>query len=358
MTGLFPFILPGATVLYLLLFVGTLVIHFVFMSYVLAGSVWVFFGLFRSREKPSVITDVLKDWMPVMLSGAITAGVAPLLFIQILYRQPFYTANLLQFHRWMVILPVLIVLFYLAYLIKAQGHRHSWLQKVAAAACVCCVLFIAWSWSGNHVLSLQSHDAWQGDYAGNAGTGQQTLVRLRLALWVSMTFPVLSCLLVWMLRNRRTGDNDQPPGVARTSAVAICGTTTSLIVAIVLSNQLSDNCRDAMTSGSGILWLMIAGLGTVLQLIAWAKRFCSRCDTLTTRSFVTLGIVLQLAGVMMCRELIRVTSLGDRIDFTGHADAATSGGFRLFLLFCGINAVVAVWCIRLARRKDVIDPAD
>ena len=96
MSSLFPLNLPEPTAFYVCLFVSTLAIHFVFMSYVLAGTMWILAGtLLPFNSQMSPVTSTLKDWMPVMLSGAITAGVAPLLFLQILYREQFYTANLL-----------------------------------------------------------------------------------------------------------------------------------------------------------------------------------------------------------------------------------------------------------------------
>ena len=352
MTDLFPFTLPGSTSLYLLLCVVTLVIHFIFMSYVLAGSVWVMFGLFAPRGAMSEITAVLKDWMPVMLSGAITAGVAPLLFIQILYRQQFYTANLLQFHRWMAILPILIVLFYLAYLIKAHGDRQTWIQRIAAVACVGCVLFIAWSWSGNHLLSLQEPATWVAHYANEVAPGPGVAVSLRLSLWIALTFPVLSCLLTWQLRNRRAVDADHPPGVARTSAIAICGTVAAVVLAVFLVSRMPDNIRADLIAGPVRVWVTAAALGTIVHFAGWVARFRSRGDTLATRAAVTLGIVLQLMGVMMCREQVRVSNLGERIDFISHAEAAESGGFGLFLMFCAVNGFLAVWCIRLVRRAN------
>lgn len=348
MTSVFPLDLPAATIFYVVLFVATLVIHFVFMSYVLAGTVWILAGQFRRRDESSIITETLSDWMPLMLSGAITAGVAPLLFIQILYRQPFYTANLLQFNRWMAILPVLIVLFYLYYLIKAQGTRHSTIQRLAAVICVCGVLFIAWSWSGNHELSLQDHARWQEFYVGSQTSRNSPLVSLRLVLWTLTTFPVLSCLLTWQLKNAGK-KSAQPPGIARTAAVAICATLLSCITAGLLGSQLPDAARTALLSRPGVPWLILAAAGLAIQLTGWVIRFRNRIDTTGTRILVTCGLVLQLAGLMMCRELIRVVRLGDRIDFTGHADARTADGFALFLVFCVINGLAAAWCIRMAR---------
>ena len=198
--------LPTATWVYLAFYILTLFVHFVFMAYVLGGGVYLLFAGAatsdsRTNEKsrananrranstslehttdprPSTpspsqgegrgegsdhqqpptstnpITALIRDWMPFAISAAITAGVAPLLFIQILYRHRFYTANLLLLHRWMAIVPVLIVAFYLAYVIKSgrfERMRTYW--RVAISGIVAgCFLFVAWSWTENHLLSL------------------------------------------------------------------------------------------------------------------------------------------------------------------------------------------------------------
>ena len=110
MDTLFPFGFPFATSFYLTAYVLTLVLHVVFMNYVFAGSAYlavvaVFQGKEAADPATSRLSTVLRDWMPAMLSGAITAGIAPLLFLQILYQRNHYVANLLLFHRWMALLP-------------------------------------------------------------------------------------------------------------------------------------------------------------------------------------------------------------------------------------------------------------
>ena len=352
MSSVFPIDLPGSTTFYITLFVATLVIHFIFMSYVLAGMVWVLAGLWVPSRSRTEIVDLLKDWMPVMLSGAITAGVAPLLFIQILYRQQFYTANLLQFHRWMVILPVLIVLFYLLYVVKAKfADGAKWLQRVSALTAAGCVLFIAWSWSGNHVLSLENPEIWYARYGNpSAINGTSRIVWLRLALWITTTFPVLSGWLSWQLRNHGT-EETAPPGIARASAIALWGLVLSNVLAALLLTQLSEHVRRVLLSSSGMVWVIVAGMGAAIQAGGWFARFRSGVDGDSTRWVVSVGILLHLAGLMMCRELIRVTVLADRIDFAGHADAATAGGMTLFFVFCAVNSAAALWCIHLVRKS-------
>ena len=136
--------------------------------------------------------------------------------------------------------------------------------------------------------------------------------------------------------------------------MAIVGTVAFLIAAFALVGRLSESVRHFLISGPGIVWLVATGLGTTVQLAGWTQRFRSRCDTRASRIVITTDITVQLAGMMMCRELVRATKLGERLDFDAHLQATTSGEFALFLLFCAINGAVSAWCIRLGTPPEGI----
>src|SRR5688572_27202569 len=111
MNSMFPFGFPVATALYLSCYVLTLCIHLILISYTLAGAGYLALLGVAGRRRflaASELGTVIQDWLPFSVGLAITAGVAPLLFLQILYQPLFYTANLLLFHRWMLIVPTLI----------------------------------------------------------------------------------------------------------------------------------------------------------------------------------------------------------------------------------------------------------
>ena len=130
MNTLFPFGFPWPTAMYLTLFVVTAAIYMVFMNYVLAGAIVLLVGYLApgarrrveggaggpTRSGLGLILKVVRDWLPAILGLAITTGIAPLLFLQILYKHQFYTANLLLFNRFMLLLPALIVAYYMLYL--------------------------------------------------------------------------------------------------------------------------------------------------------------------------------------------------------------------------------------------------
>src|SRR5215204_6092447 len=167
---MFPFNQPAPTAFYLTLYLGTFVLHLLPMAYVLAGSaVLLAHTLAGTKPADDPLMDHLRQWLPFVLSAAITAGVAPLLFLQILYQREFYTANLLLFNRWMAILPVLIVGFYALYLTKGDWlWQKRWpLRAAVAAAILACFVFIGWSWTENHLLSLAGQKAWTEHYAAS-----------------------------------------------------------------------------------------------------------------------------------------------------------------------------------------------
>ena len=130
MNALFPLGFSGPTGLYLGIYVLTMSVHVLFMNYTVAGTgALVALKISGRDESPSA--KLLSDWLTAALSMAITAGVAPLLFLQILYKAPFYTANLLLFNRWMLIVPALILGFYMLYLAKSSwAKQRPWIAKL------------------------------------------------------------------------------------------------------------------------------------------------------------------------------------------------------------------------------------
>ena len=71
--------------LWLALYLLTFALHAVFVSYVAAGTVYALMAALRGSADP--IAARTRDWLPFMLGAGITAGVGPLLFLQLLYQR-------------------------------------------------------------------------------------------------------------------------------------------------------------------------------------------------------------------------------------------------------------------------------
>jgi hypothetical protein len=350
--------LPGATLGYLLLYLGTLVIHVVFMGYVLAGSAYLA-GVVTLRKADSAdpFEPLLREWLPFMLSLAITAGVAPLLFIQILYRLQFYTANLLLFHRWMAVVPVLIAAFYLLYLLKIR-RAAAWpgaVRIAIALVAATCFVFVAWSWTENHLLSLAGQQVWTEQYVSPSRFYHSSEVVPRLGIWFSGTFPILAVWLGWQAwwsasaggTSTPLSDDNQSRSAARRAAIiGLGGLAAALICGALYGVALPADQRIALSHPPLLIAWGVAAMGLVIATLLFVRQWQSRQLALLPLSLQSMALVGAIAGVACLREAIRLHVVDVAAHFPTHEAAADVGGRWVFAAFVVINAILIGCCVR------------
>ncbi len=375
MYNVFPFGFPWATAMYLTLYVGTLFLHVLLMNYVIAGTAYLAWsgmggkGSTDLEKQTRPLDTLLRDWMPFALGGAITAGVAPLLFVQILYQKQFYTANLLLFHRWMVILPALIIGFYLLYLYKsnwiAQTRRE--IRIAVGLILFACFAFVGYSWTENHLLANQGQGVWSEFYrTGQVFYFDRTLMP-RLLTWFLGAFPTMLMLAAWQLRyfqhrceHESTASTVAGPDkgpylihhvAVEHAAVNISALALTMIIAAVASGlwyllALATDIRGVLFSRLAAPYLLLACAGLVIQGIAWWQIRRTRSFLSVGLHWVTLGTLLTLLTMTVVRETIRLAHVPIEDLFASHADSAQIGGMWVFLSFLVINALIVMWCLR------------
>jgi hypothetical protein len=306
---------------------------------------------------------VLRDWLPFALGAAITAGVAPLLFVQVLYKHSFYTANLLLLHRWMAIVPILMVGFYLLYLAKTD-RAAAWSARARGAVGLIafgCFAFTAYSWTENHLLSSDP-SVWADHYAEGRMLYTSGALWPRFALWLAGAIPVMAAALGWQLRaaeragdaTRADGDDDAPVESAAPSValVALAGLLVAAIAAAVFAATLSVDQRGALTGALAGPWLLVAAVGALVQAGAWARMWLAGQWTRRALLAATAGAAASIVGLATTREALRLHGLGVQDEATladWCARAADSGGFAVFAVVTLGAAGVIAWCVGLVR---------
>ena len=359
----FPFGFPLPTAVYLTLLVATWVLHVVFMHYVLGGSVYLALRtlVLGNRSEDSTPATLLREWLPFLLSAAITAGIAPLLFAQVAYQQRFYTANLLLFYRWMAILPALLIAFYMLYLLKARAAvlRRTAFRVTAKLTICACVLYVAWLWTMNHLLSLQGMEVWARQYA--AGTVAYRTVELlpRLGFWLASAFPTLAVWLAW--QSWFTIDEDQTVEAGRqrgfaadelrqVAGIALAGLGLMCVLAIVYARALPTELPAAVTGRLAGGFLIACCVGVAVQFGVWITLCRAPRLTAARLWLLTAGLAATLLGIGVCREAIRLA----RVDIAGlyaaHEAAWSISGKGAFAVVFLLNTALMIWCVRIAQR--------
>lgn len=162
-----PIPLPAPTELLTFLLVLTFLLHLVPMNFVLGGSLLMVLSYARARSAGDDkarhhrrLIEVLARVFPVAIAFTITLGIAPLLFIQVLYGQLFFSASILMAWPWLAVVGLLLVGYYAAYWHTYQhtrlGQAAAWVAlAVAAAFLVIAFLFV------NNISLLQNPEVWR-----------------------------------------------------------------------------------------------------------------------------------------------------------------------------------------------------
>jgi hypothetical protein len=367
MDTLFPFGFPWPTAMYLTLFIVTAAIYAVFMNYVLAGAIVLLVGYLapgarrRMEEGPGspprsglgLILKVIRDWLPAVLGVAITTGIAPLLFLQILYKRQFYTANLLLFNRFMLLLPALIVAYYMLYIVKshALAARGLMLRGLVAFVAFVCFLYTAWAWTENHVLSLHE-EAWKNHYASNNYIYRNSEIWPRLGYTITASFASLAVGLAWQLHWGRRFHNPVTLDLAsrRLRSLALLGLATSAAEAWLWELWLDFPVRAVLSSKLALPYGLAALAGMGVQAAGWLT-VTSGSDLKTKRlAIISAGAFMTIVGSLVVREARRLVAIDMTTLYDAHRQAAQVGGFGVFLVFFGFNAAVITASVLIVRR--------
>ena len=313
--------------LWLALYLISFALHAVFVSYVAAGTVYALVAALRGSADP--VAARARDWLPFMLGAGITAGVGPLLFLQLLYQRRFYTANLLMGPRWGAVVPALIIGFYALYLAKASEHWRRLALGVGAA----CFGFVAWSWTELHQVMLDDA-GWRAMYAAGERFHLEAAISPRLATWAGAMLALFATVAAWPAS---AAERRQLAGLAL-AGLTTCGAASAAAVA------LAGGLDPALGSVHGLArgWAYLLALAALAAALGWGWT-ARRPDGPGLRVATVATAVALLAGAVV-REAPRLALIEH-----GRAAAADAGGLPVFAITAAVGVAAIAWVVRTVR---------
>ncbi len=324
-----PLGLPAAPAWFVFLLLLTMFLHVVFMNFALGGNVLAVglnaAGLLGRRDANRTAT-IIYQVMPPAISMAITMGVAPLLFVQVLYGPYFYSANVLMGLAWFSFVVVLLAGFYLSYWLTYRGSNTlqqrlgAWDAKpgrrlVVSVVATACFLWVAWVFTTNHEMTLRP-DEWAADgrWASPRWTiPSPTLIPRYLHNVVGATaIAGLWVAAIGWWRIRRKADeravNLRIVRFGLISAAALSG--VQVVVGIGFLFALEDAVRAQLMGFNtvfGGIWTgtLILAIGLPVLLVFAAMKH----EQFRWFLLAAADAVLVLAGMLLGREQVRWSSL-------------------------------------------------
>ena len=147
----------------------TFLLHILVMNAMLGGGIIALISAFKGGEQNTLIGKEIGYKWPYTIAFAVNLGVAPLLFVQVLYGQFIYSSTVLMAVWWFSIFGLLILAYYSAYIYDFKFDTLGSLRIFMVGFSVLTLLFIAFMFSNNMTLMLQP-DKWQAYFDNADGT--------------------------------------------------------------------------------------------------------------------------------------------------------------------------------------------
>ncbi|MGV1101076.1 hypothetical protein ACUUL3_16900 [Thiovibrio sp. JS02] len=151
------------------LLILTFFAHILFMNVMLGAS---FIALVREIRTPASAPPPCQDLANKLthtIAFAVNFGVAPLLFLQVLYGHFIYTSSILMGAYWLSVIGLLILAYYSAYLYKMRHDLPAGARKRTLALSLFLLLIIAFLFVNNITL-MQTPQAWTAYFSRPDGT--------------------------------------------------------------------------------------------------------------------------------------------------------------------------------------------
>jgi hypothetical protein len=346
--------LPGPYWLLKLLLLTTFVLHLVAMNFTMGGGVIAVFSWLRSKKDARYrrLFEDLSHKIPVFLPAAITLGVAPLLFLQVLYGRFFYTATILMAWPWFLVLVCLTLAYYGFYMASFRsGKGIAWAGRILGLSTL---LIVVVGFIYNNAFTLSSSPGRWGptyfsDPSGwNLNLGEVTLYPRFLHFFVAAL--ALGGLLVCFLGLARwSQDRDYARFLVRTGGgTFVAATLVQVIVGPLFlislpRPQMLLFMGDRLPATVLLLVGLLGAVGIILMMFLSFRQEDPRRGVIWTGSLAALVV----AVMALIRDQLRESYLSG---FVGPGTEAVEPQWSVLILFVLLFlGGVALWLYMLAR---------
>ncbi len=307
---------PAPAILLQILSYFTLGLHFVAMNFTLGGLMYLLWVKLRRGDEGAA--RFLSSSLPLGFSFLVTLGIPPLLFVQVIYGQMFYSSSVIVGAFWILVVPLLIAAYGLLYLNKLKKESKPSVQLVILGTALLAMLSVGFIYVNNLTLSM-TPDAWLEKYVagpggGNLNLGEPTLFpRFVLLISPALVVAGAALVLVGILRSSWRGDDSGGAIGELGMRGHLIGRVVTVAAAFAVVTALPENLFSALMAGPGRLFLMagagLAVLATALVVLGARKG---------SSPFAIVGMVLMTLEVMMfvaARDFLRQAYVASHFTF-------------------------------------------
>lgn len=300
--------LPAPPWLLHTLLLVTFLAHLLAMNAMLGGLLIALWRSLRPDPEAPKMPALIVKTTPTLVATTVTLGVAPLLFLQTLMGQHFFTSSILMGWGWFSIVPVLIVAYYGAYLQAFKGAGQGHVKVPLLALTTLGILWVGFMFSNNTSL-MAAPEVWGDKYFADArglhlNLGDATLGPRYL-------HAVLGAVAVAGLFLAQWGTRRHDPAMRRTGLNAFTLlTAVNLLVGMWYLIALPEPAIKAFMGGQGAA-TMVLSVSLIMTLVILVVGFRLRRAPVDGGLGPLVALVVAVMALMVVmRDQARLAILG------------------------------------------------
>ena len=329
---------------YILLMV-TFLLHLLAMSAMLGGGIIAFLTSLRSKDEPLIAREISYKW-PYTIAFAVNMGVAPLLFIQVLYGQFIYSSSVLMAVFWLSIVGLLILAYYSAYMYDFRFDRLGPSRIYFLGFSVLIMLVIAFFFTNNMTLMMQP-ERWAAYFENRQGTIlnlSDPILLPRYLHFVVGSVAVAGLFLVVISRfNFIKTEVDKKFLVTQGLKYYTHATLIQILIGIWFLFSLPNRITTLFMGGSAYGTLLLC-VGVLLVLFALFSAFKARPTQAIAATFLLLVVMI------LIRDLVRTAYLSPYFSLSELTVDTQYSPLIFFLVVFLLGLGLLAYMIKLAVR--------
>ncbi|MDD2770203.1 MAG: hypothetical protein PHT19_15870 [Methylococcus sp.] len=343
--------LPSHPAVFLILLVLTWALHMIAVHVMLGSTALALTGAFAANAHWRRLGSAMLDTAKVAVSLAIVIGVAPLLFVQVIYDPFWYVSNVLS-ARWAIGFIVVLLVAYWAmyhhYFVGKEGSSGSSRWSLALSL----ILLLAAGFI-MHVLASQAlrPELWMAWYAPDghletSGAGIHEFNLARFSFFIALAAPVTGAWLLGYRRYLAHREDENPEYLDWIAGLGRKLMTGGGFVVLICYAMWMATLQDTAGNFPLSLWSFLAN-GAILLLILAPALF--RSPSGSYGAFATAAGAVLLVAV--AREALRHRILGgahgyELSTYTIHFDWYSNALFCL--TFVGLGGFAIAYSIAIS----------
>lgn len=344
--------LPAPAPLLLFLLQLTFLLHILAMNAMLGGLLITLWARLKGRpgDQWTQLADTIAKVTPTTVAATVTLGVAPLLFLQTLFGQFFFTSSIVMGWGWFSVIVVLIFAYYGTYIQSFLGEKLGGARVGLLALTALLFLWVGFMFSNNTTLMLNVQK-WAEMYFQDArglhlNLGDPQLWPRFLHMVIGAV-AVAGLLLAWWGKARLKGGDSSGQFMVHVGTRAwVYLTALNVVLGLWYYMALPGDVRKLFMGGSGLATALF-GIGFVTGLLVVILGGIRLAKKGTPQlPLATALLLVQLVVMIIMRDLVRGGMLGDLYQPGEFVVQPQTLNLVLFAVLLVMGIAVVFWMVR------------